>query len=162
VRKNIGNSPGKPQWDKLEELPMHDWTSLSHVRWDCKYHIVFVPKYRQKRLYGKFRTRVGEIIRDLCRQRGVEFLEGHLMPDHIHMCLRVPPKFSIAFVIGFIKGKSAVLIHRKVLKRNKVAGFHFWARGYCVSTVGLDEQTIRTYIREQERYEKQQLEFDFE
>ena len=141
---------------------MHDWTSLSHVRWDCKYHIVFVPKYRQKRLYGKFRTRVGEIIRDLCRQRGVELLEGHLMPDHIHMCLKVPPKFSIAFVIGFIKGKSAVLIHRKILKHKRVAGLHFWARGYCVSTVGLDEQTIREYIREQEKHENQQLGFDFE
>ena len=141
---------------------MHDWTSLSHVRWDCKYHIVFVPKYRQKRLYGKFRSRVGQIIRDLCRQRGVELLEGHLMSDHVHMCLKVPPRFSIAFVIGFIKGKSAVLIHRTVLKHKKVAGLHFWARGYCVSTVGLDEQTIRNYIREQEHYEKQQLEFDFD
>jgi putative transposase len=141
---------------------MHDWSSLSHVRWDCKYHIVFVPKYRKKRMYGKFRERVGAIIRELCRQRGVDLLEGHLMPDHIHMCLKVPPKFSIAFVIGFIKGKSAVLIHRTVLKEKKVAGLHFWARGYCISTVGLDEQTIRKYIREQEHYDKQQLEFDFE
>ncbi len=140
---------------------MHDWASLSHVRWDCKYHIVIVPKYRQKRLYGKFRNQVGEILKELSRQRGVEILEGHLMPDHIHMCLRVPPKFSIAFVIGFLKGKSAVLIHRKLLKTKKVTGLHFWARGYCVSTVGLDEETIRKYIREQEKHEKQ-LEFDFE
>ena len=141
---------------------MHDWSSLSHVRWDCKYHIVFVPKYRQKMLYGKFRERVGQIIRELCQQRGVELLEGHLMSDHVHMCLKVPPKFSIAFVIGFLKGKSAVLIHRTVLKHKKVAGLHFWARGYCVSTVGLDEQTIRKYIREQEHHEKQQMEFDFD
>jgi len=91
---------------------MHDWTSLSHVRWDCKYHVVFVPKYRKKKLYGKFRSRVGEILRDLCRQRGVELLEGRLKSDHIHMCLKVAPKYSIAFVIGFLKGKSAVLIHR--------------------------------------------------
>ena len=98
----------------------------------------------------------------VCRQRGVELLEGHLMPDHVHMCLKVPPKFSIAFVIGFIKGKSAVLIHRKVLKKTKVAGLHFWARGYCVSTVGLDEQTVRKYIREQDQLEKQQLELDFD
>ena len=140
---------------------MHDWTSLSHVRWDCKYHIVFVPKYRTKKLYGKFRAQVGDIIKDLCRQRNVELLEGHLMPDHIHMCLSVPPMFSIAFVVGFIKGKSAVLIHRKLLKQKKVAGLHFWARGYCVSTVGLDEQTIRKYIREQEQHEKQ-LELDFD
>ena len=84
------------------------------------------------------------------------------MPDHIHMCLKVPPKFSIAFVIGFLKGKSAVRIHRNILKAKKVTGLHFWARGYCVSTVGLDEETVRRYIREQEKLEKQQLEFDFE
>jgi len=146
---------------KKEEEPMHDWQSLSHVRWDCKYHIVIVPKYRKKRLYGKFRRRVGDIIRDLCRQKGVELLEGHLMPDHIHMCLSVPPKFSIAFVIGFLKGKSAVRIHRDLLKQNKSKGLHFWSRGYCVSTVGLDEQTIRKYIRAQATNERQ-MEFDFE
>ena len=141
---------------------MHDWSSLSHVRWDCKYHIVFVPKYRQKKLYGKFRRRVGEIIRDLCRQRGVELLEGYLMADHIHMCLSVPPKYSIAFVIGFLKGKSAVLIHRKVLRKKRVSGQHFWARGYSVSTVGLDEETIRNYIREQEKSEQEQLELELD
>ena len=113
---------------------MHDWQSLSHVRWECKYHVVIIPKYRKKKLYGKFKYRVGEIIRDLCRQRGVELLEGHLMPDHIHMCLSVPPKFSIAFVIGFLKGKSAVL-NRKLLKTKRSTGLHFWSRGYCVSTV---------------------------
>ena len=141
---------------------MHDWTSLSHVRWDCKYHVVFVPKYRKKKLYGKFRTRVGEVLRDLCRQRGVELLEGHLKSDHIHMCLRVAPKYSIAFVIGFLKGKSAVLIHRKLLGKKRVSGLHFWARGYCVSTVGLDEETIRKYIREQEKDEKEQLDLEFD
>jgi len=140
---------------------MHDWQSLSHVRWDCKYHIVIVPKYRRKKLYGKFRSRVGKIIRDLCRQKGVEVLEGHLMPDHIHMCLSVPPKFSIAFVIGFLKGKSAIRIHRELIKQNKAKGKHFWSRGYCVSTVGLDEQTIRKYIRDQEANDRQ-MEFDFE
>ena len=141
---------------------MHNWTSLSHVRWDCKYHIVIVPKYRQKKLYGKFRTQVGEIIHELCRQKGIEVMEGHLMADHIHMCLRVPPKFSIAFVIGFIKGKGAVLIHRKILKTKRVSGLHFWARGYCVSTVGLDEKTIRKYIRDQEKAEQQQMELNFD
>ena len=140
---------------------MHDWTSLSHVRWDCKYHVVIVPKYRKRELYGKFRRRVGEILHDLSRQRGVELLEGHLMPDHIHMCLRVPPKFSIAFVIGFLKGKSAVRIHRRILRNKRATGLHFWARGYCVSTVGLDEETIRKYIREQEKLEKQ-MELDLE
>ena len=141
---------------------MHDWQSLSHVRWECKYHMVIVPKYRKKNLYGKFRERVGQIIKDLCRQRGVEFIEGHLMPDHIHMCLSVPPKFSIAFVIGFLKGKSAVRIHRNLLGNKRVTGLHFWSRGYCVSTVGLDEATIRKYIRDQEKLEKQQLELDFD
>ena len=141
---------------------MHEWESLSHVRWDCKYHVVFVPKYRKKQLYGKFRSRVGEILRDLCRQRGVELLEGHLMADHIHMCLRVAPKYSIAFVIGFLKGKSAVRIHQYLLKIKQTKGKHFWSRGYCVSTVGLDEEAIRKYIREQEEAEKDQLDFDFE
>ena len=140
---------------------MHDWQSLSHVRWECKYHVVIVPKFRKKKLYGKFRERVGRIIKDLCRQRGIEFIEGHLMPDHIHMCLSVPPKFSIAFVIGFLKGKSAVRIHRKLLGNKRVTGLHFWSRGYCVSTVGLDEATIRKYIRDQEQVEKQQLELEF-
>ena len=139
---------------------MHDWASLSHVRWDCKYHVVIVPKYRKKLLYGKIRKRVGEVIRDLCRQRGVELLEGHLMADHVHMCLQIPPKFSVAFVIGFLKGKSAVRIHRTVLDRKRVTGLHFWARGYCVSTVGLDERTIRKYIREQQDLEMKQQELD--
>ncbi|WP_180144543.1 IS200/IS605 family transposase [Desulfoluna butyratoxydans] len=140
---------------------MHDCRNLSHTRWDCKYHIVIVPKYRQKKLYGKFRRQVGEILKELCRQKGVELLEGHLMPDHIHMRLSVPPKFSIAFIIGFLKGKSVVFIHCKVLKTQRLLGFYFWPRGYCVSTVGLDEATIRKYIREQEKHDKQ-LEFDFQ
>ena len=122
--------------------------------------MVIVPKYRKKLLYGKIRKRVGEVIRDLCRQRGVELLEGHLMADHVHMCLQIPPKFSVAFVIGFLKGKSAVRIHRTVLDRKRVTGLHFWARGYCVSTVGLDEKTIRKYIREQQELEMRQQELD--
>ena len=84
---------------------MHDWQGLSHVRWDCKYHAVIVPKYRRRLLYGKFRSDVGRILRDLCRQKGVEVLEGTLRPDHVHMCLQIAPKFSLAFVIGFLKGK---------------------------------------------------------
>ena len=141
---------------------MHDWKSLTHVRWDCKYHVVIVPKYRKRRLYGKFREAVGSLLRELCRQKGVDVLEGHLMSDHIHMCLRVPPKFSIAFIIGFLKGKSAIRIHREIMKVKRVTGLHFWSRGYCVSTVGLDEKTIRKYIRDQEQLEKQQQDFDFE
>ena len=136
---------------------MHEWESLSHVRWDCKYHVVIAPKYRQKVLYGKLKRDLGEILRDLCRQSGVDLLEGHLMADHVYMCLRVPPKHSIAFVIGFLKGKSAVRLHRQAGNK-RVTGLHFWARGYCVSTVGLDEGTVRKYIREQEKADKQQLE----
>ena len=117
---------------------MHEWQSLSHVKWECKYHIVITPKYRKRKLYGKVRRRVGEVLRDLCRQRGIEMLEGNLRPDHIHMCLSIPPKYSVAFAIGFIKGKSAVRIHRQILGNPRVTGLHFWARGYCVSTVGLD------------------------
>ena len=141
---------------------MHDWRSLSHSRWDCKYHVVIVPKYRKKKLFGKFRRHVGEIIRDLCKQRRIDLLEGHLMPDHIHMLLSVPPKYSIAYTIGFLKGKSTIRIHRDLLKIYNKSGLHYWSRGYCVSTVGLDEETIRKYIRQQEKIEKQQLEFDFE
>jgi putative transposase len=140
---------------------MHEWQSLSHVRWECKYHIVIIPKYRKRELYGKLRKGVGDVIRDLCRQRGIEMLEGHLMPDHIHMCLSIPPKYSVAFVIGFIKGKSAVRIHRQLLGNPRVTGLHFWSRGYCVSTVGLDEETIRKYIRDQEKIEKRQKELKF-
>ena len=141
---------------------MHDWKSLSHVRWDCKYHIVIVPKYRKKKLYGKFREQVGQIIKELCKQKGIEMVEGNLSVDHIHMCLSIPPKYSVAFAIGFIKGKSAVRIHREVLRIKRVTGLHFWSRGYCVSTVGLDEDTIRKYIREQEKKEKDQLDMDFD
>ena len=123
--------------------------------------MVFVPKYRQKKLYGKFRRRVGEIFRDLCRQRSIDLLEGHLMSDHVHMCLKIPPKYSVANTIGFLKGKSAVRIHRGVLGTKKATGLSFWARGYCVSTVGLDEATVRAYIRKQEQNEQRQLELDF-
>jgi putative transposase len=141
---------------------MHDWSSLSHVRWECKYHVVIVPKYRKKSLYGNMRRQVGEIIRELCRQKGVELLEGHLLSDHIHMCISVPPKLSIAFTIGFLKGKSAVRIHREILNKRRITGLHFWARGYCVSTVGLDEQVVRKYIREQEAIDKRQMELELE
>jgi len=141
---------------------MHDWESLSHVRWDCKYHVVIVPKYRRRVLYGKFRKDVGQILRDLCRQRGVDLLEGNLRSDHVHMCLKVAPKFSLAFVIGFLKGKSAVRIHRELMQARRVKGLHFWSRGFCVSTVGLVESMIRAYIRHQEEHEKRQLDLDLE
>jgi len=139
---------------------MHEWESLSHVRWDCKYHVVIIPKYRRKVLYGKFRRQVGAILRELCRQKGVVLLEGHLVADHVHMCLSIPPKYSVAHTIGFLKGKSAVRIHRDLLRERRMTGLHFWATGYCVSTVGLDEQQIRQYIREQEKLESGQGDLD--
>ena len=141
---------------------MHEWQSLSHVRWECKYHIVIIPKYRTRMLYGKVKKHVGEVIKEVCRQRGIELIEGHLMPDHIHMCVSIPPKHSVAFAIGFIKGKSAVRLHRQILGNKRVTGLHFWSRGYCVSTVGLNEETIRKYIREQEALEKRQGELEFD
>jgi putative transposase len=141
---------------------MHEWQSLSHVRWDCKYHVVIIPKYRRKVFYGRLRRQIGTILRDLCRQRGVELLEGHAMPDHIHLCLCIPPKYSVAFVLGFLKGKSAVRIHRELLHERRMSGLHFWAPGYCVSTVGLDEARVRQYIRDQEELENRQGELDLE
>jgi len=136
---------------------MKDWRSQSHVKWDCKYHVVIVPKYRQKKFFGSRRKSIGEILRQLCRQREVEVVEGHAMPDHIHMLLSVPPKYSIAHTIGYLKGKSAVRIHREVLRtQGTLFGRSFWSRGYCVSTVGLDEAMIRQYIRHQEKDERDQ------
>ncbi len=135
---------------------MRDFESLAHVRWDCKYHVVFIPKYRRKVLYGKLRAGIGRIFRDLCEQKGIELLEGHAMPEHVHLCLRIPPKYSVSYTIGFLKGKSAVRVHRELLNERRMAGLHFWATGYWVSTVGLDEEMVRKYIREQEdRDEKQ-------
>ena len=136
---------------------MREWQSLSHVKWECKYHVVIVPKYRKKVLYGRLRGEVGKIIRQLCRQKEVELIEGHAMPDHIHLVLSVPPKYSIAMVLGYLKGKSAIHIHRKVhgIKQG-FTGRHFWSRGYCVSTIGLDEEMIRAYVRDQENQDKQE------
>ena len=136
---------------------MREWKSQSHVKWYCKYHIVFSPKYRKKAMYGSLRKGVGRILRELCKQTGVELVEGHAMSDHVHVCLSIPPKYSVANTVGFLKGKSAIRIHREYLRRRRnFTGFHFWARGYCVSTVGLDEAVIREYIRNQEEEEKRQ------
>ena len=142
---------------------MKDWTSQAHVKWECKYHVVILPKYRRKVLYGKVRRRIGEILRDLCRQKGLGLVEGKAMPDHIHMLVSVPPKYSIAMTIGYLKGKSAVRIHRQGLgTKGTLFGRSFWARGYCVSTVGIDEHQIRQYIKEQEKLAKDQEQMDLE
>ncbi len=136
---------------------MDDYESLSHSVWDCKYHVVFIPKYRKKTLYGELRRRLGEVFRTLARQKESQVLEGHLMPDHVHMLISIPPKYSVAQVIGYMKGKSAIHVARTFFdhKRNLV-GQHFWARGYFVSTVGRDEAVIREYIRNQEIEDKRQ------
>ena len=138
---------------------MRDWRSQAHVKWECKYHVVWVPKYRRKVLYGKVRTRAREIIRELCQQKGVEIVEGNIRKDHIHICLSIPPKYSVANVTGFLKGKSAIRLHREFVGQ-RTSGKHFWIRGYCVSTVGLDEEQIRRYIREQEKHDSSQTELN--
>ncbi len=136
---------------------MRDWQSQSHVRWYCKYHLVFVPKYRKRRIYGDLRRDIGKILRELCAQREVDLLEGHAMPDHVHLLVSIPPKYSVAHTVGYLKGKSAIRIHREYLGRQKnFTGFHFWSRGYCVSTVGLDEKGVREYIKTQEAEERRQ------
>jgi putative transposase len=151
----------KPLRETTGGNAMREWQSLSHVKWECKYHVVIVPKYRKRVLYGRVKREVGKIIRQLCRQKEVELLEGHAMPDHIHLVLSVPPKLSIAMVLGYLKGKSAIHIHRQLEGVNRgFTGKHFWSRGYCVSTIGLDEDTIRAYVRDQEHLEKQE-ELDF-
>ena len=139
---------------------MHDWESLAHVRWECKYHVVIIPKYRRKVLYGRLRKQIRVILLELCRQKGIGLVEGKLMPDHVHMCLSIPPKYSVAHTIGFLKGKSAVRIHRELLQERRMTGLHFWATGYSVSTVGLDEARIRRYIRDQEKLEDGQGDLD--
>ena len=142
-----------------------DWQSQAHVKWDCKYHVVILPKYRKKTLYGKLRKAIGAILRELCRQKELELIEGKAMPDHVHMLLKVPPKYSFAMTMGYLKAKSAIRIHRELLRTSgTLFGRAFWARGYCVSTVGLDEEQTRQYIREQEKLQRDldqgELEFD--
>jgi putative transposase len=131
---------------------MNAYESLSHTKWECKYHVVFIPKYRRKALYGPLRSHLGAVFRELARQKECEIIEGHLMPDHVHMLISIPPKYSVSAVMGFIKGKSAIHIARVYAgKRRNFVGQHFWARGYLVSTVGKDEAAVRKYIQEQEK-----------
>ena len=134
---------------------MTDYGSLNHTRWECKYHVVFIPKYLKKRIFGQIRNHLGQALRKLAEQRESRIEEGHLMPDHVHMMISIPPKYSVAQVIGFIKGKSAIHIARVYSERKRsFVGHHFWARGYFVSTVGRDEEVIREYIRHQEHEDR--------
>ena len=129
------------------------YKSLSHSKWDCKYHIVFIPKYRRKKIYGEIRRGLGEIFHELARQKQCRILEGHLMPDHVHMCIEIPPKYAVASVIGFLKGKSAIAIaiaRRWSGKQRNYNGENFWARGYSASTIGYELEAVKKYIREQE------------
>ena len=131
---------------------MDEAESLSHSRWDCKYHVVFIPKCRRKTLYVPLRRHLGEVFRKLAEQKESRILEGHLMPDHVHMLIAIPPKFAVSQVIGFIKGKSAIHLARVYGERRRnFVGQSFWARGYYVSTVGRDESMIRQYIQDQEK-----------
>ena len=134
---------------------MDEYQSLNHSQWECKYHVVFIPKCRRKVLYGELRRHLGPVLRTLTEQKESRIEEGHLMPDHVHVLISIPPKYAVSHVIGYIKGKSAIHIARTFgdRKRNFV-GQHFWARGYFVSTVGRDETVIREYIRNQEREDK--------
>ena len=130
---------------------MRDSRTLNHTEWECKYHVVFIPKYRRKAIYGQIRAELRDVFRRLARQKESEIEEGHLAPDHVHMMISIPPKYSVSQVVGFIKGKSAIHIARTYGERSRnFRGQHFWARGYFVSTVGRDEQRVRNYIRAHE------------
>ena len=128
--------------------------TLSHTKWLCKYHIVFTPKYRRKAIFGQYRESIGQIIRQLCNYKGVEIIEGHLMPDHVHILVSIPPKYSVSQFMGYLKGKSSLMIFdRHANLKYKFGNRHFWAEGYYVSTVGLNKATIRKYIKNQESHD---------
>ena len=129
--------------------------SLSHSKWECMFHVTWIPKYRKKKIYGKLRKYLGKTLRELAKQKECDVLEGHLMSDHVHMLISIPPKYAVAQVVGFIKGKSAIAVARNFGGRTKnFTGQYFWARGYHVSTVGRDEDAIRRYIKKHEEDDK--------
>jgi len=131
---------------------MDEYETLSHTTWDCKYHVVFIPKCRRKTIYSSLRPHLGEVFKGLAQQREAKVLEGHLMPDQVHMLLSIPPKYAVSQLVGYIKGKSAIHLARVYREqRRNFVGQHFWARGYFVNTVGRDEAAIRAYIQEQEK-----------
>ena len=128
---------------------------LAHTVWECKYHLVWIPKCRRKVIYGKLRIDIGRILRKLCEYKGIKILEAQACSDHIHMCLAIPPKYSVSSILGYLKGKSAILVFERHSRiRQNFRGHKFWARGYYVSTVGLDEARVRHYIREQEENDR--------
>lgn len=131
-----------------------DDNRLSHATWDCKYHLVFTSKYRTKRIYGELRTELRDQFLKLCLQKGCRIEEGHLMRDHVHMLISIPPKYSVSHIVGFLKGKTALYVANKYARKRKYRGYHFWARGYFVSTIGYNEQVVRRSIRDQEKADK--------
>lgn len=138
-------------------MNISEYQRLNHSLWECKYHVVFIPKYRKKSLFGVLRKEIGPVFRQLARQYGCEILEGHIMNDHVHMLISIPPKISVSNAIGYIKGKSAIFVARKFRgKERNFTGESFWARGYFVSTVGRDEIVIREYIKNQEKEDVRQ------
>ncbi len=134
---------------------MNDIGRLRHSVWECKYHLVWIPKCRRRVLYGQLRRELGEVFHELARQKECRIEEGHLLANHVHMLMSIPPKFSVSQVVGFVKGKSAIHIARHFGRRRNFTGQHFWARGYYVSTVGKDEAAVRKYIKEQEAADRQ-------
>jgi putative transposase len=128
--------------------------SQSHAMWDCKYHVVFASKYRTKRLYGDLRRELADLLHRLALQKGCRIEEGQLMPDHVHMLITIPPKYSVAHIVGFMKGKTALYVANKYARKRRYNGYHFWMRGCFVSTSGYDEQVVRRYIRKQEKVDK--------
>ena len=134
---------------------MNDKETLNHTSWECKYHIAWIPKYRRKTIYEQLRKHLGSTFKELAAQKESKILEGHLRLDHVHMLISIPPKYAVSQVVGFIKGKSAIQIARNYVGRRKnFTGQNFWARGYYVSTVGLNEMTIREYIKRQEQEDR--------
>jgi len=146
----------KVQATKIKtERMFHMSNSLAHTKWMCKYHIVFTPKYRRKIIYNELRADIRQIIKDLCKWKGIEIIEGHMMPDHVHLLLSIPPKYSVSQIMGYLKGKSAMMIfERHANLKYKFGNRNFWATGYYVSTVGLNTATIEKYIREQEKQDQ--------
>ena len=148
--------------ERKENTMAQKANSLAHTKWMCKYHIVFCPKYRRKAIYNQYRKDLGEILRNLCQWKGVEIIEGHLMPDHVHMLVSIPPKISVSSFMGYLKGKSALLMFDKHANlKYKFGNRKFWAEGYYVSTVGMNEATIAKYIREQEAADICECQADF-
>ena len=141
---------------------MKDSQRLQHTLWECKYHLVFLPKSRRKVLLTALRKDLGPVVREVARREGGRVEEGHLRSEHVHRLVSIPPKSAVAALVGYLKGKSAVRIHRELLQERRMTGLHFWAAGYCVSTVGLDEAQVRQYIREQEEIEQRQGELQFD